>query len=122
MGLVDYNKAFDSVVIPEVIDALKKQGVELVYVNVLQHIYKYAKSYIRFHKTPNDSDCEGEYDKVILVLANCSLPSWKRYFANYDRKRGESKSIVNISVTYGSPMTILFLPTVWKNFKKCHTN
>ena len=37
-------------------------------------------------KTPNDSDCEGEYDKVIPVLANCSLPSWKRYFANYDGK------------------------------------
>ena len=26
------------------------QGVEPVYVNVLQHIYKYAKSYIRLHK------------------------------------------------------------------------
>ena len=50
MGLVDYNKAFDSVVIPNVIDALKEQGVEPVYVNVLQHIYKYAKSYIRLHK------------------------------------------------------------------------
>ena len=37
-AVVDYNKAFDSVVIPEVIDALKEQGVEPVYVNVLQHI------------------------------------------------------------------------------------
>ena len=52
MGLVDYNKAFDSVEIPDVIDALNEQGVEPVYVNVLQHIYmyKYAKSYIRLHK------------------------------------------------------------------------
>ena len=50
MDLVDYEKAFDSVVIPNVIDALKEQGVEPVYVNVLQHIYKYAKSYIRLHK------------------------------------------------------------------------
>ena len=40
VGLVDYNKAFDSVKIPDVIDALKEQGVEPVYVNVLQHIYK----------------------------------------------------------------------------------
>ena len=38
VGPVDYNNAFDSVVIPEVIDALKEQGVEPVYVNVLQHI------------------------------------------------------------------------------------
>ena len=37
-GFRDYNKAFDSVVIPEIIDALKEQGVEPVYVNVLQHI------------------------------------------------------------------------------------
>ena len=48
--VVDYNKAFDSVEIPDVIDALNEQGVEPVYVNVLQHIYKYAKSYIRLHK------------------------------------------------------------------------
>ena len=73
-------------------------------------------------KTPNDSDGEGEYDKVIPVLANYSLPSWKRYFTNCDGKRRESKSIVNISVTYGSPMALLFLPTVWKNSKKCYTN
>ena len=45
---------------------------------------------------------------MIPVLENYSLPSWKRYFANYDGKRGESKSIVNISVTYGSPMALLF--------------
>lgn len=50
VDLVDYEKAFDSVEIPNVIDALKEQGVEPVYVNVLQHIYKYAKSYIRLHK------------------------------------------------------------------------
>ena len=50
MDLVDYEKAFDSVEIPNVIDALKEQGVEPVYINVLQHIYKYAKSYIRLHK------------------------------------------------------------------------
>ena len=78
---------------------LRSKGVEPVYVNVLQHIYKYAKSYIRFHKTPNNSDCEGEDEKVIPVLPNCSLPSWTRYLANYDGKRTESKSIVNISFT-----------------------
>lgn len=30
--------------------------------------------------------------------------------------------MVNISVTYGSPMTSLFLPTVSKNSKKCYKN
>ena len=73
-------------------------------------------------KTPNDSDGEGEYDKVIPVLAKCSLHSWKRYFANYNGKRRESKSVVNISLTHDSPMTLLFLSTVWKNSNKCYTN
>ncbi|XP_037780209.1 craniofacial development protein 2-like [Penaeus monodon] len=50
IGLVDYNKAFDSVEIPDVIDALEKQGVDPVYINILKHIYKNAKSFIRLHK------------------------------------------------------------------------
>ena len=50
VGLVDYNKAFDSVEIPDVIEALHEQGVDPVYVNVLKHIYKQAKSFIRLHK------------------------------------------------------------------------
>ena len=43
VGLVDYNKAFDSVKIPDVIEVLQEQGVDPVYVNVLKHIYKQAK-------------------------------------------------------------------------------
>ena len=50
MGLVDYKKAFDSVEILDVIDALNQRDVKPVYVNVLQHVYRYAKSYIRLHK------------------------------------------------------------------------
>ena len=50
VGLVDYNKAFDSVEIPDVIEALQEQGVDPVYVNVLKHIYKHARSFIRLHK------------------------------------------------------------------------
>jgi len=36
--------------IPDVIDALEKQGVDPVYINILKHIYKNAKSFIRLHK------------------------------------------------------------------------
>ena len=50
VGLVDYNKAFDLVEIPDVIEALQEKGVDPVYVNVLKHIYKQAKSFIRLHK------------------------------------------------------------------------
>jgi len=50
IALVDYNKAFDSVEIPDVIEALQDQGVDPVYINVLKHIYNNAKSFIRLHK------------------------------------------------------------------------
>ena len=47
VGLVDYNKAFDSVEIPDVIEALQEQEVDPVYVNVLKHIYKQANSFVK---------------------------------------------------------------------------
>jgi len=49
-SLIDYSKAFDSVEIPEVIEALKEQGIEEVYISVIEHIYSYAQSYIRMHE------------------------------------------------------------------------
>ncbi|XP_042889824.1 uncharacterized protein LOC122264821 [Penaeus japonicus] len=50
IALVDYNKAFDSVEIQDVIEALQEQGVDTVYIEVLKHIYHHAKSFIRLHK------------------------------------------------------------------------
>ena len=49
VGLVDYSKAFDSVEIPKVIEALQIQGIDTVYIEVLKHIYQQAKSFIRLH-------------------------------------------------------------------------
>ena len=53
VAFVDFKKAFDSVEIPKVIEAIEKQGVDPVYVKVLQHIYQHNSSFIRLHK---DSD------------------------------------------------------------------
>ena len=50
VALVDYNKAFDSVEIQDVIEALKEQEVDEVYIEVLKHIYRHAKSFIRLHR------------------------------------------------------------------------
>ena len=44
------NKAFDSVEVPDVLSAIKEQGVELAYVQIFDHIYRHAKSYIRLHR------------------------------------------------------------------------
>ena len=49
-AFVDYNKAFDSVEISDVLEALHEQGIEPVYINIFKHIYKQAKSFIRMHK------------------------------------------------------------------------
>ena len=53
LAFVDYRKAFDSVEIPAVLEAIKSQGVEQAYVNMLNHIYQHASAFIRLHK---DSD------------------------------------------------------------------
>ena len=39
MYFIDYEKAFDSVEIPAVIEALRNQGVQEAYVNILANIY-----------------------------------------------------------------------------------
>ena len=50
VALVDYNKAFDSVEIQDVIEALKEQEDDEVCIEVLKHIYRHAKSFFRLHK------------------------------------------------------------------------
>ena len=53
VAFIDFKKAFDSVEIPKVMEAISRQGVDPVYVEVLKHIYNHGSSFIRLHK---DSD------------------------------------------------------------------
>jgi len=53
LAFVDYQKAFDSVETKSVIQALRNQGVEQTYINILEYIYRNATAFIRLH---NDSD------------------------------------------------------------------
>jgi len=53
MAFVDYQKAFDSVDIHKVLESIKNQGVEPVYVNILNYIYQNGTSFIRLHKDSN---------------------------------------------------------------------
>ena len=88
VGLVDYNRAFDSPTV-EILDAIdslnKEQGVEPVMCSSM--VYNTSTNTPNptsdITKTPNDSDCKGEYGSVIPVLPNCSLPARTRSFANY---------------------------------------
>ncbi|XP_042886328.1 uncharacterized protein LOC122262382 [Penaeus japonicus] len=70
IALVDYNKAFDSVEIQDVIEAVQEQGVDTVYIEVLKHKCHYAKSFIRLHKDSRPSKLErGVRQDDILILA-----------------------------------------------------
>ena len=50
VALLDYNKALDSVEIQDVIEALKEQEVDEVYIEIHKHIYRHTNSFIRLHK------------------------------------------------------------------------
>ena len=50
MAFIDYEKAFDSVEIPAVIEALRNQGVQEAYVNILANIYKDSTATLVLHK------------------------------------------------------------------------
>ena len=49
MAFIDYEKAFDSVQIPAVLGAIQQQGVEEVYCNILEDIYKDGTATIKLH-------------------------------------------------------------------------
>ena len=53
LAFVDYRKAFDSVEIPAILEAIENHGVDPTYINILKHTYQNATSFIRLHK---DSD------------------------------------------------------------------
>lgn len=50
LAFVDYRKAFDSVEIPAVLEAIEQHGVDQTYINILRHIYQNATSFIRLHR------------------------------------------------------------------------
>ena len=50
LAFVDYRKAFDSIEIPAMLEAIECHGVDQTYVNILKHIYQNASSFIRLHK------------------------------------------------------------------------
>ena len=50
IAFIDFEKAFDSVSITSVLDALKNQGIEQSYIELIRNIYAKATSIIRLHK------------------------------------------------------------------------
>ena len=54
IALVDYEKAFDSVEVPSVMEALDKQGIESRYIELLKTIYKEGYTRTTLHKESRD--------------------------------------------------------------------
>ena len=49
-AFIDCQKAFDSIIHQRILQALKDQGIEDVYLNILDKTYKTSKALIRLHK------------------------------------------------------------------------
>ena len=52
LAFVDYQKAFDSIKLSSLFDAIKKQGIESSYINLLRSIYTNAAATISINDTP----------------------------------------------------------------------
>ena len=48
---MDYQKAFDSVEVPMVLEAIESLGVKQIYINILKYIYQNTYAFIHFIKT-----------------------------------------------------------------------
>ena len=53
LAFIDYEKAFDSIELAPLFDALKNQGVEKTYIDIISEIYRKATSVIRLHEDSN---------------------------------------------------------------------
>ena len=49
MAFIDFEKTFNSVETTAVLNALKEQGVDDAYINMLEHIYSHGVSRIQLH-------------------------------------------------------------------------
>ncbi len=50
MAFIDYEKAFDSVKTSAVMQVLRRQGVDELYIKVLEDIYRDSTATIQLHK------------------------------------------------------------------------
>ncbi len=50
MAFIDYEKAFDSVKISKVMQAIKRQGVDKPYIKILEDIYRDSTATIKLHQ------------------------------------------------------------------------
>ena len=46
----DYENAFDNIEFEPLLEGLKNQGVDEVYLNILRNLYRETTSVLRFHK------------------------------------------------------------------------
>ena len=49
MAFIDYEKAFDSIEINAILEALKNQGIDLTYIQLIENIYKNSTASIKIN-------------------------------------------------------------------------
>ena len=60
MAFIDYEKAFNSVEISVVMQAIRRQGVDEIYVRILQDIYQNGTATIKMHRESEKSPLRKE--------------------------------------------------------------
>ena len=58
LAFIDYEKAFDSVYTSKILKALKEQGIEEAYIEILQNIYTDSTVTVKMHKNTEDIKIE----------------------------------------------------------------
>jgi len=76
MTFIDFEKAFDSVETTAILNALKEQGEDDAYINMLEHIYSYGVSRIQLHPEGQPFHLErGVCQNCLLVVCSRSSAS-----------------------------------------------
>ena len=82
IAFIDYEKAFDSLQTQVVLTSLQEQGIEYVYIKLLNDIYTNSSMTVHIHKESNTSASGEEYNREIPYCPSCLQQHSNAYSAN----------------------------------------
>ena len=84
LAFVDYEKAFDSIRLASLFDAIEKQGIELSYINLLRSIYTNAAATISINDTPITIKLEKGISQGSTIFPKLFNPVLEEIFEELD--------------------------------------
>ena len=96
LAFVGYKKAFDSIKLSSLFDAIEKQSIEPSYINLLRSIYTNATATIGIYDTPVTIKLEKAYVKAMQYPQNSLMQAWKKYLGDWTGQKQASGYMENI--------------------------